>query len=49
MDSGASAEKKALQPAFIPLPMQLAGADSHAASSNIRVEIQHPTPSKRTA
>ncbi|MGV8865010.1 MAG: IS66-like element accessory protein TnpA [Pseudomonas sp.] len=31
-----------LQPAFVPLPMQLAGAESHAASSNICVEIQHP-------
>ncbi|WP_256672428.1 transposase [Pseudomonas sp. ANT_J12] len=31
-----------LQPAFIPLPMPLAGASSHAASSNICVEIQHP-------
>ncbi|WP_397459203.1 transposase [Pseudomonas asplenii] len=26
----------ALQPAFIPLPMQLTGANSHAASSNLR-------------
>ncbi|WP_432757990.1 IS66 family transposase [Pseudomonas umsongensis] len=32
----------ALQPAFIPLPMQLAVANSHAAASNICVEIQHP-------
>ncbi|MDY0836530.1 IS66-like element accessory protein TnpA [Pseudomonas sp. SED1] len=32
----------ALQPAFIPLPMQLAGSNSQAASSNICVEIQHP-------
>lgn len=31
-----------LQPAFIPLPMQLTGANSQAASSNICVEIQHP-------
>ncbi|WP_248916960.1 IS66-like element accessory protein TnpA [Pseudomonas moorei] len=31
-----------LQPAFIPLPIQLAGANSQAASSNICVEIQHP-------
>jgi transposase-like protein len=31
-----------LQPAFIPLPMPLAAANSHAASSNICVEIQHP-------
>jgi transposase-like protein len=31
-----------LQPAFIPLPMQLAGANSQAASSNICVEIPHP-------
>ena len=31
-----------LQPAFVPLPMQLAGAESQAASSNICVEIQHP-------
>jgi transposase-like protein len=32
----------ALQPAFIPLPMQLVGANSQAPSSNICVEIQHP-------
>ncbi|WLI28663.1 transposase [Pseudomonas rhodesiae] len=32
----------ALQPAFIPLPMQLAGANSQAAPSNICVEIQLP-------
>ncbi|WP_235684498.1 IS66-like element accessory protein TnpA [Pseudomonas coronafaciens] len=32
----------ALPPAFIPLPMQLAGANSHASSSSICVEIQHP-------
>ena len=32
----------ALQPAFTPLPMQLAVAHSHAALSNICVEIQHP-------
>ncbi|RMO80253.1 ISPpu14, transposase Orf1, partial [Pseudomonas syringae pv. philadelphi] len=32
----------ALQPAFIPLPMPLAGAGSHAVSSNICVEIEHP-------
>ncbi|MHC8372754.1 IS66-like element accessory protein TnpA [Pseudomonas sp. MDT1-85] len=32
----------ALQPAFIPLPIQLAGANSPAAPSNICVEIQHP-------
>ncbi|MGQ7864045.1 IS66-like element accessory protein TnpA [Pseudomonas sp. 32A] len=31
-----------LQPAFIPLPIQLAGANSQAASSNICVEIPHP-------
>jgi|SRR5471030_2191972 len=31
----------ALQPAFIPLPMQLAGANLQAASSNICVEIQY--------
>jgi transposase-like protein len=31
----------ALQPAFIPLPVPLAGAKSHASSSNICVEIQH--------
>ena len=31
-----------LQPAFIPLPMQRAVANSHAAASNIYVEIQHP-------
>jgi transposase-like protein len=28
-------ESTALEPAFIPLPMQLAGANSQAASSNI--------------
>ncbi|MFL1495405.1 IS66-like element accessory protein TnpA [Pseudomonas antarctica] len=32
----------ALQPAFISLPMPPAGVSSHAASSNICVEIQHP-------
>ena len=32
----------ALQPAFIPLPVPLAGAKSHTSSSNICVEIQHP-------
>ncbi|MNF65806.1 Transposase [compost metagenome] len=32
----------ALQPAFIPLPIPLAGANSHASPSNICVEIQHP-------
>ena len=32
----------ALQPAFIPLPMPLTGANSQATSSNICVEIQHP-------
>ncbi|AKA80557.1 IS66-like element accessory protein TnpA [Pseudomonas synxantha] len=33
----------ALQPAFIPLPIQqLAGANSQAASSSICVEIQYP-------
>ncbi|WP_256681606.1 transposase [Pseudomonas sp. R3-52-08] len=32
----------AAQPASIPLPMQLAGVNSQAASSNICVEIQHP-------
>lgn len=31
-----------LQPAFISLPMTLAGAESQAGSSNICVEIQHP-------
>lgn len=31
-----------LQPAFVPLPMQLAGAESQAASSNICIEIQQP-------
>ncbi|KPY37102.1 ISPpu14, transposase Orf1 [Pseudomonas syringae pv. rhaphiolepidis] len=31
----------ALPPTFIPLPMPLAGANSHPASSNICVEIQH--------
>ncbi|MNT38499.1 Transposase [compost metagenome] len=32
----------ALQPAFIPLPLQLAGANSQAASSTICLEIPHP-------
>ncbi|MFC6340101.1 IS66-like element accessory protein TnpA [Pseudomonas karstica] len=32
----------ALQPAFIPLPVPLAGATPHSSSSNICVEIQHP-------
>ncbi|SEL19522.1 Transposase [Pseudomonas sp. NFIX51] len=32
----------ALQPAFIPLPLPSAGANSQATSSNICVEIQHP-------
>jgi hypothetical protein len=32
----------ALQPAFIPLPMPLAGANAQAASPNICVEIQYP-------
>ncbi|RMR35572.1 ISPpu14, transposase Orf1 [Pseudomonas syringae pv. coriandricola] len=32
----------ALPPAFIPLAMPPAGANSHPASSNIYVEIQHP-------
>ncbi|WP_226505970.1 transposase [Pseudomonas sp. MWU16-30317] len=31
-----------LQHAFIPLPVPVAAASSHAASSNICVEIQHP-------
>ncbi|MDI3187181.1 IS66-like element accessory protein TnpA [Pseudomonas veronii] len=31
-----------LQPAFISLPMPLAGAESHAGSSTICVEVQHP-------
>ncbi|WP_092474969.1 transposase [Pseudomonas sp. NFACC24-1] len=31
-----------LSPAFIPLAMPLARANSHPASSNICVEIQHP-------
>ncbi|WP_218174598.1 transposase [Pseudomonas sp. IPO3774] len=35
-------QNTALQPAFIPLPMQLAGANSQAASPNICVEIQPP-------
>ena len=34
-------QNTALQPAFIPLAMQLAGANSQAASPNICVEIQH--------
>ncbi|WP_189667045.1 IS66-like element accessory protein TnpA [Pseudomonas amygdali] len=36
-----SQKSTALQPAFIPLPVSLAGAKSHPASSNICVEIQH--------
>lgn len=32
----------ALQPAFIPLPLQLVGVNSHAASSAICLEIPHP-------
>ena len=32
----------ALQPAFIPLPLQLAGANSQAALSTICLEIPHP-------
>jgi len=32
----------ALQPAFIPVPMQLAEVNSQAGSPNIGVEIQHP-------
>jgi len=32
----------ALQPAFIPLPLQLAGANSQTASSTIYLEIPHP-------
>ncbi|MFA0929290.1 transposase [Pseudomonas syringae pv. tagetis] len=35
-------KNKASQSAFIPLPTQLAGVNSQAASSNICVEIQHP-------
>jgi transposase-like protein len=31
-----------LQPAFIPLPLQLTGASSEAASSTICLEIPHP-------
>src|SRR3546814_14344154 len=32
----------ALQPAFIPLPLQLVGANSQATSSTICPEIPHP-------
>ncbi|NWE77782.1 IS66-like element accessory protein TnpA [Pseudomonas yamanorum] len=32
----------ALPPAFIPVPMQLVGINSQAASPNNCVEIQHP-------
>ena len=32
----------ALQPAFIPLSLPLAGGHSQAASSSISIEIQHP-------
>ncbi|WP_310887337.1 IS66-like element accessory protein TnpA, partial [Pseudomonas savastanoi] len=37
-----SQKSTALQPAFIPLPVSLAGTKSHPSSSNICVEIQHP-------
>ncbi|MEE3913475.1 transposase [Pseudomonas viridiflava] len=36
-----SQKSTALQPAFIPLPVSLAGTKSHPSSSNICVEIQH--------
>ncbi|MFK3796020.1 IS66-like element accessory protein TnpA [Pseudomonas sp. NPDC088444] len=39
---GQAQKSTALQPAFIPLPIQSAGINSQAASSNICVEIQHP-------
>jgi len=41
MDSGENAKNTELQTAFIPLPIQLAGANSQAATSNICVEIPH--------
>src|SRR5450830_914162 len=41
MDSGI-ARKNGATPAFCPLPIQLTGANSQAASSNICVEIQRP-------
>ncbi|MBC2680783.1 transposase [Pseudomonas syringae] len=37
-----SQKSTALRPAFIPLPVWLAGAKSHPSSSNSCVEIQHP-------
>ncbi|WP_268798742.1 IS66-like element accessory protein TnpA [Pseudomonas huanghezhanensis] len=37
-----SQKRTALQPAFFPLPVPLAGASLHSASSNICLEIQHP-------
>ncbi|WP_413795190.1 MULTISPECIES: IS66-like element accessory protein TnpA [unclassified Pseudomonas] len=37
-----SQKSTALQPAFIPLPIPLTGANSQATSTNICVEIQHP-------
>ncbi|PPS23372.1 transposase [Pseudomonas amygdali pv. morsprunorum] len=38
-----SQKSTALQPAFIPLPVPVAGASLYSASSNICVEIQHPS------
>lgn len=35
-------KRTALQPPLIPLPRPLAAENSHAASSNICIEIQHP-------
>ncbi|WP_429438189.1 IS66-like element accessory protein TnpA [Pseudomonas sp. BS3782 TE3695] len=35
-------QNTALQPAFIPVPMQLAEVNSQAGSPNICVEILHP-------
>jgi transposase-like protein len=37
-----SQKSTALQPAFIPLPVSLAGAKSHPSSSHICVETQPP-------
>ncbi|PTT14449.1 MULTISPECIES: IS66-like element accessory protein TnpA [unclassified Pseudomonas] len=39
----------ALQPAFVPLHMPLAGANAQAASSSICVEIQHPRGSVKVS
>ncbi|MCI4604642.1 IS66-like element accessory protein TnpA [Pseudomonas fluorescens] len=37
-----SQKSTVLQPAFVPLPVPLAGTSLHSVSSNICVQIQHP-------